>query len=114
MPDLDPLVDRLAAYLCDDEAGSCPDCVTAAGRALKFLTNAGRLLPDGGETRTEWDAADRYARQILRLMEGLPRRGIVVEVSADTPIEQSAVDAALAALDRAGLAVDPQPKEDKP
>ncbi len=48
------LVDRVAAYLCDEDQ-MCPDCVTAAGRALKFLTNAGRLLSDGGETRTEWE-----------------------------------------------------------
>jgi hypothetical protein len=53
MPDLDPLVDRLAAYLCDEDR-VCPDCVTAAGRALRFLANANLPLPDGGETRTEW------------------------------------------------------------
>lgn len=59
-------------------------------------------------------AADRYARQILRLMEGLTRRGIVVTVSAGTPIEESAVDAALAALDRAVPAVDPEATADAP
>jgi hypothetical protein len=53
MPDLDPLVDRLAALICGN-AQPCYDCISGAGRALKFLANAGRLLPDGGETRTEW------------------------------------------------------------
>lgn len=52
----DPLVDRLAALICDN-AQPCYDCISGAGRTLKFLANAGRLLPDGGETRMEWAAA---------------------------------------------------------
>lgn len=53
--DADPLVDRLAALLCDDcDPGPCHDSVSAAGRVLKFLANAGRLLPEGGQTRGEW------------------------------------------------------------
>lgn len=50
----DPLVDQLAALLCDQVPG-CHDCISGAGRTLKFLANAGRLLPEGGETRTEWE-----------------------------------------------------------
>lgn len=52
MPDLDPLVDQLARVLCDDEP-VCHDCVSGAGSVLKFLANAGRLLPD-----VRWHAGD--------------------------------------------------------
>lgn len=40
------------------------------------------------------------ALQLLRLIEGLTQRGITVTITAGTPIAESAVDAALAALDR--------------
>jgi hypothetical protein len=53
----DLIVDRLALLLCDDgcNPGPCADSVSESGRVLKFLANAGRLLPQGGETRTEWE-----------------------------------------------------------
>lgn len=61
--DADPLVDRLAALLCDDcDPGPCHDSISEAGRALKFLANAGRLLPEGGQTRTEWGMRDRTGK----------------------------------------------------
>jgi hypothetical protein len=36
-------VDALAAYLCDDDPSPCPDHVSMAGRALRFLANASLL-----------------------------------------------------------------------
>lgn len=50
---VDPLVDQLAALLCPSGPG-CQNCLTGAGRVVDHLTAAGRLLPEGGETRTEW------------------------------------------------------------
>lgn len=82
--DADPLVDRLAALLCDDcDPGPCHDSISEAGRVLKFLANAGRLLPEGGQTRTEWgvrstgdyavdctdaDEAHRWAARDVRIL----------------------------------------------
>jgi len=49
---------------------------------------------------TEPDRDDRYARQILRLMAGLTRRGITVTVPGGAAIEVAAVDTALAVIDQ--------------
>lgn len=47
---------------------------------------------------------DTYARQTLRLIEGLVQRGVTVTVRPGTPIAESAVTAALAHIDRVNAA----------
>ena len=78
----DPLVDQLAALICDGcDPGPCYDSISAAGRTLKFLANAGRLLPEGGETEAHWRS--RYlATGNAYEMRGL-RRSTRQEVESD-------------------------------
>ncbi len=57
----DPLVDRLAAvlhrtYCCTDPNHLTGDDWDGAHEVIEALASAGRLLPDGGETHTEWVA----------------------------------------------------------
>lgn len=75
MADVDPLVDELAALICDQDQG-CHDCVSGAGRVLKHLANAGRLLPEGGET--EWGYGWSAASVAATYSEAVARRAAAI------------------------------------